>query len=117
MGCLIGALEDRAVDLKHLGAGLNGARLSFTAQIGCYSPDRLMTCLGVIPGSVSPYALINDVERDVTAALDTEMLTLHPLTYHLRSNKMTIAVSPDALLTFLSSLGCEPEIINFAAVT
>ena len=87
MGCLIGALEDRAVDLKHLGAGLNGARLSFC------SPDRLMTCLGVIPGSVSPYILINDVERDVTAALDTEMLTLHPLTYHLLSNKMIIAAT------------------------
>ncbi|WP_323797819.1 prolyl-tRNA synthetase associated domain-containing protein [Nisaea sp.] len=107
---LVVTLEDRPVDLKQLGATLGGARLSFG------SPDRLMTHLGVIPGAVSPYALFNDVGRDVTVVLDKEMLTFDPLNYHPLSNEMTIAVSPDSLVAFLRNLGYEPEILDLAAL-
>ncbi len=104
------ALEDRQIDLKQLGAALGGARLSFG------SPDRLMKYLGVIPGAVSPYALFNDVDRELTVVLDKEMLTFDPLNYHPLSNDMTIAVSPDSLLAFLRNLGYEPDILDFATV-
>jgi Ala-tRNA(Pro) deacylase len=107
---LVVTLEDRPIDLKQLGAALGGARLSFG------SPDRLMTHLGVIPGAVSPYALFNDVGRDVTVVLDKEMLTYDPLNYHPLSNELTIAVSPDSLVAFLRNLGYEPEILDLAAL-
>ena len=78
-------LENRAVDLKHIGAGRGDSRLPFC------SPDRSMTYPGLNSGAVSPYALLNvspcallnDVERDVTVMLDKEMPT--PLPAHLSS--------------------------------
>tara|TARA_R110002012_G_scaffold15851_2_gene62276 strand:- start:218 stop:757 length:540 start_codon:yes stop_codon:yes gene_type:complete len=108
---LVVTLEDRPIDLKQLGAALGGARLSFG------SPDRLMKYLGVIPGAVSPYALFNDAEREVTVVLDKEMLTFDPLNYHPLSNDMTIAVSPASLLAFLRNLGYEPDILDLAGLS
>ena len=51
---LVVALEDRAIDLKQLGEALGAGRLSFG------SPERLRTYLGVEPGSVTPFSVIND---------------------------------------------------------
>src|SRR6478609_1778293 len=61
---LVVALEDRAIDLKRLGDVLGAGRLSFG------SPERLRRHLGVEPGSVTPFALINDPDRQVTLVLD-----------------------------------------------
>ena len=61
---LVVALEDRAIDLKRLGEMLGAGRLSFG------SPERLRRHLGVEPGSVTPFAVINDNERKVTLVLD-----------------------------------------------
>src|SRR5437588_863655 len=54
---LVVTLEDRRVDIKALEARLGAARLSFG------SPDRLLANLGVTPGAVTPFALINDREH------------------------------------------------------
>lgn len=105
---LVVCLEDRRIDLKALGGLLGGARLSFG------SPDRLMRTLGVIPGAVSPFALINDTEASVTVILDAEMMGLSPLNYHPLSNEMTIAVTPDALTTFIRSCGHEPQVLDLS---
>src|SRR5579872_6839621 len=61
---LVVALEDRAIDLKWLGEALGAGRLSFG------SPERLRRQLGVEPGSVTPFALINDSGRQVNLVLD-----------------------------------------------
>ncbi|MBO6561647.1 MAG: prolyl-tRNA synthetase associated domain-containing protein [Nisaea sp.] len=107
---LLVTLEDRPIDLKQLGAAFGGARLSFG------SADRLMTYLGVIPGAVSPFALINDTGREVNVVLDKEMLEFDPLNYHPLSNEMTIAVSPAGLQAFLADLGYAPEILDLGAL-
>ena len=52
-----------------------------------------MRVLGIKPGAVSPFALINDSACSVKVLLDQEMMTLRPLNYHPLSNDMTIAVS------------------------
>src|SRR6476661_7420883 len=54
---LVVAEEDRAVDLKALGAAIGAGRVSFG------SPERLMAHLGVVPGAVTPLGLINDCDR------------------------------------------------------
>src|SRR6478752_4610902 len=88
---LVVALEDRAVDLKRLGEALGAGRLSFG------SPDRLRRHLGVEPGSVTPLAVINDIDHQVTLVLDEGLkgglqgegpINAHPLT-----NAMTSAIS------------------------
>src|SRR6185369_11669678 len=61
---LVVALEDRAIDLKRLGEKLGAGRLSFG------SPERLARYLGVKPGSVTPFAVINDTDHKVTLVLD-----------------------------------------------
>jgi len=103
---LLVCLEDRRVDLKALGARLGAARLSFG------SADRLMRVLGVIPGAVSPFALINDEAVSVTVLLDSEMMAHRPLNYHPLSNDITIAVEPEDLVRFIEACGHRPTTID-----
>lgn len=108
---LVVCLEDRRIDLKALGAKLGGARLSFG------SPDRLMRTLGVIPGAVSPFALINDTEASVTVILDADMMDLSPLNYHPLSNEMTVAVTPGDLIRFIEACGHRPQVVDLSSVS
>src|SRR5215469_17971765 len=62
---LVVALEDRAIDLKWLGEALGAGRLSFG------SPERLRKHLGIEPGSVTPFAVINDASHQVELVLDS----------------------------------------------
>ncbi|NQW10721.1 MAG: prolyl-tRNA synthetase associated domain-containing protein [Alphaproteobacteria bacterium] len=96
---LVVCLEDRRIDLKALGDRLGGARLSFG------SADRLLRVLGVAPGAVSPFALINDTECAVTVVLDRGMLEHRPLNYHPLTNEATIAVQPEDLVRFIEACG------------
>jgi Ala-tRNA(Pro) deacylase len=102
------ALEDRRIDLKSLDAKIGAARLSFG------SAERLWQVLGVRPGAVTPFALINDTARQVRLVLDSGMLAHDPLNYHPLVNDRTIAVSPAGLLAFLRDTGHEPAILNLA---
>jgi Ala-tRNA(Pro) deacylase len=98
--------EDQSVNLKALGVKLDGERLSFG------SPERLMTYLGVIPGAVSPFALINDLQTDINVILDKDMLHLSPLNFHPITNEKTIAIQPDDLLKYIKSCGHQPKILD-----
>jgi Ala-tRNA(Pro) deacylase len=103
---LVVTLEDRPVDIKLLEARLGSARLSFAR------PERLMEVLGVVPGSVTPFALINDAERQVTVILDKQMLEHDPLNYHPLHNAATTAIAPQDLLKFIQSCGHEPRVVE-----
>ena len=104
---LVVTLEDRPIDLKDLGERLGAGRLSFG------SPDRLMRCLGVIPGAVTPFATINDHEGVVQVALDDQMMQQEPLNFHPLDNTKTTAISAEGLLRFLESTGHTPELLIF----
>ena len=106
---LVVALEDRRIDLKKLSDVIGGARLSFG------SADRLMRVLGVIPGSVTPFALINDLACAVDVVLDADMMKLDPLHYHPLSNDMTTAISPADLLAFIAACGHRPRLLDLAS--
>jgi len=103
---LVVMLEERRIDLKKLAARLTAPQLSFG---GAADLQRL---LGVQPGSVTPFALVNDVERLVTPILDAGMLTHDPLNYHPLKNDRTTAVSPDDLLRLLGASGHVPRIVE-----
>jgi Ala-tRNA(Pro) deacylase len=108
---LVVCLEDRPIDLKALGALLGGVRLSFG------SADRLMRVLGVVPGAVSPFALINDTAVEVEVVLDEAMLGHRPLNYHPLVNTTTIAVSPEDLVRFVESCGHTPRVMDLDPAT
>ena len=102
-------LEERRVDLKKLASRhLAAPRFSFGGAADLY---RL---LGVRPGSVTPFALVNDVEHLVTPVLDAAMLDHDPLNYHPLVNDRTTAVAPADLLRFIAACGHMPRIVDLA---
>jgi len=105
---LVVCLEDRRIDLKVLASMLESGRLSFG------SADRLMRYLGVIPGAVSPFAVINDRGRAVRVALDTAVLENAPLNLHPLDNAMTTSIAPRDLLAFLDAEGHQAQLLEFA---
>ena len=108
---LICALGETKVDLKALPPVIGSARLSFG------SPERLYDALGVTPGSVTIFALINDTAHRVKLVLDAELLRCEPINFHPLTNAATTAVSQDGLARFLSALGVEPMTVDFGALT
>lgn len=104
---LVVALEDREIDMKRLRRPIGAAQLSFGR------PELLMELLGVIPGSVTPFGLINDTEIQVRVVLDREMLEHDPLNYHPLTNEATTEIAPDDLVAFVQACGHEPQILDF----
>ncbi len=103
---LVTCLEDRRIDLKALAARLGSGRFSFG------SAQRLMTYLGVEPGAVTPFAVINDRRRAVKMVLDRGVLAAAPVHAHPLVNDMTTSIAPADLLRFLEAEGHPPEIID-----
>ncbi|MBV9557479.1 MAG: prolyl-tRNA synthetase associated domain-containing protein [Pseudolabrys sp.] len=103
---LIVALEDAKIDLKTLHHKLGAARFSFG------SPNLMMDVLGVEPGSVTPFGVINDTEGRVTVVLDRPMMEHTTLNYHPLVNTMTTGISRDDLYKFLESTGHSPRVVQ-----
>lgn len=103
---LVVALEDAHIDLKILHRRIGSGRLSFG------KPELLIETLGVEPGSVTPFALINDTENRVNVVLDAAMLARDPLNYHPLENNATTTIASDDLLTFIKATGHEPVILS-----
>lgn len=107
---LVVAAEDRPIDLKALGEKLGAGRLSFG------SAERLMTYLGVAPGAVTPFALINDRVLRVKPVIDRALLAASPINCHPLTNDMTTALAPQDLLAFIRACGHEPELIDLGPI-
>ncbi len=105
---LVVALEDREIDLKALARHLGAGRFSFAKA------ELLMDALGVAPGAVTPFALINDAGRRVKVVLDKEMMALDLLNYHPLTNEATTTIATKDLLRFMAATGHDPEIVDFA---
>lgn len=102
---LVVALEDAAIDLKSL-----HRRLGATGRFSFGSADLMREMLGVEPGSVTPFALINDTGLRVTAVLDAEMMKHPLLNYHPLVNTMTTTIANSGLLRFIEATGHTPRI-------
>jgi Ala-tRNA(Pro) deacylase len=101
-------LEERRIDLKKLAARLTAPRFSFGGA------DDLHRLLGVRPGSVTPFALLNDVRHLVTPVLDAAMMECDPLNYHPLENDRTTAISAADLLRLIDASGHVPRIVDLA---
>ncbi len=104
---LLVVLEDRPIDLKSLRHALGA-----TGNLSFGQPELLMEVLGVEPGAVTPFALINDTQRRVAVFLDKAMLAVDPLNYHPLSNTQTTAIAPKDLVRFIESCGHAPRTIQ-----
>jgi Ala-tRNA(Pro) deacylase len=107
---LISALGDTAIDLKRLHTVIGSGRLSFG------SPELMAQTLGVTPGSVTAFGLINDVDRRVRFVLDAALAQADPVNFHPLSNDATTAAPTAGLLRFCAELGVTPMIVDFDAM-
>ena len=103
---LVVAEEDKRIDLKALGEKLGAGKLSFG------SPDRLLRYLGVLPGAVTPFGIVNDKDGKVKVVLDRDLMAFNPVNAHPLVNTMTTALSPQDLVKFLESEGHKPDLLD-----
>jgi len=98
--------EDREIDLKDLAARLGAGRLSFG------SADRLMKYLGVVPGAVTPFAVINDKGSHVSVVLDRTLRAAESLNFHPLENTMTTNIGVNDFIRFLETENHAPRFIE-----
>lgn len=105
---LIVCLEESQIDLKAAPARIGSRRLSFG------KPELLREVLGVEPGSVTPFGLINDTTQRVNVVLDAAMMRHERLNYHPLQNTATTTIAAADLLRFLRACGHEPRVVAVA---
>jgi Ala-tRNA(Pro) deacylase len=104
---LVTAVENTRIDLKQLHGIIGGSgRLSFA------SADQMMEHLGVSPGSVTAFAVMNDSTGAVTLVLDERLKSFSHINCHPLINTMTTAVRYDDLLRFFVETSHVPLILN-----
>jgi Ala-tRNA(Pro) deacylase len=107
---LISAEGHAQIDLKRLHTVIGSARLSFgNAQL-------MEETLGVTPGSVTAFGLINDTERRVRFVLDRTLAEAEQVNFHPLTNTATTTIGRDGFRTFLAALGIEPLVVDFVAM-
>jgi Ala-tRNA(Pro) deacylase len=107
---LVTALEEREIDLKAL-----KRRLGAQGSLSFGSPELLQEVLGVRPGAVTPFGVVNDRAGLASVVLDKGVLESAPVNAHPLRNDMTTAVSPDGLLRFLEAENHPPALLDFSA--
>lgn len=81
-------LEDsKQADLKKLSKQLGSTPLSFASE------ERLGKYLGLKPGSVSPFGLINDSDKCVRVIIDNDILKAEKVGFHPNLNTATLVIS------------------------
>ena len=103
---LVTVEEDAVVDLKTIHT-LIGAR----GRVSFGKPERLMQFLGVLPGSVTAFGVINDSGHRVRMVLDESLLRHDIINAHPLRNDATTSIGRDDLVRFLQSTGHEPLIV------
>jgi len=90
---------EKDADLRRLVKAVGDDRLSFG------SPERLMKYLGVTPGSVSPFGLINDESHAVRVIVDADLRQAERLIFHPNLNTASVSVSLADFERFLAAVG------------
>jgi Ala-tRNA(Pro) deacylase len=107
---LISAEGEAVIDLKRLHTVIGAARLSFgNAQL-------MAETLGVTPGSVTAFGLINDAGRRVRFVLDRTLAEAAQVNFHPLTNTATTTISQAGFRTFLAAVGVEPLVVDFQAM-
>ena len=96
---LVVLTASKKADLKAVADQIGDGKLSFA------SPERLMTHLGLTPGSVSPFGLINDREHVVRVVLDRDFQQSTRLAFHPNINTLTLTIAAGDFARFLASCG------------
>ncbi|GAA0641567.1 prolyl-tRNA synthetase associated domain-containing protein [Brevundimonas lenta] len=108
---LISARQDTVIDLKRAPNTIGSDKLSFGNE------GLLYETLGLTPGSVTAFGLINDADRRVTFVLDKALWDADLVNFHPLTNTATTAIGQDDFRRFLSLLGREPIVVDFSTLS
>ncbi len=98
--------HQRQLDIHDLEKRLRQGKLTFA------SDQRLMKYLKLTPGSVSPFGLINDIEKHVHLFIDEKLNESERLAFHPNINTATLVISRSDFIRFLDHIGNSYEFIN-----
>jgi Ala-tRNA(Pro) deacylase len=107
---LISAADATLIDLKRLDKVIGSARLSFG------SAELMEEALGVTPGSVTAFALINDPAHRVRFVLDRTLAEAAKVNFHPLINTATTTVDAAGFRRFLAALAVTPLVVDFQAM-
>jgi Ala-tRNA(Pro) deacylase len=96
---LVVITASKKADLRAVADQIGDGKLSFA------SPERLLAHLGLTPGSVSPFGLINDADHSVRVVLDRDFTQSSRLAFHPNINTSTFTIAAADFARFLTSCG------------
>ncbi|HEV2506684.1 MAG TPA: prolyl-tRNA synthetase associated domain-containing protein [Mesorhizobium sp.] len=102
--------EDAEVDLKQIHHLIGAA-----SKVSFGKPEKLLELLGVIPGAVTVFGLINDSEKQVRIVLDAPLMENSVINAHPLTNDATTSISSGDLIRFIEATGHEPVILKVSA--
>lgn len=102
--------EEAVVDLKQI-HHLIGA----SSRVSFGKPEMLMELLGVVPGAVTVFGLINDTAHRVTLVLDAALMENDVINAHPLTNEATTSIAAADLIRFARATGHEPVILKVSA--
>lgn len=97
---------ERTLAIRDLEQRLRQGKLSFASE------ERMERWLGLRPGSVSPFGLINDPERHVHLFLDANLRDVPAYSFHPNDNRATVVIRREEFLRYLAAVGNSYEFIE-----
>ena len=103
---LLSIEENISLDLKKISEPLNSKKLSFA------NSKYLKSIMGIEPGSVSPFALINDQEKKIKFFLDQSLASKDIVNFHPLINTATVSIKSNDLIQFIGGIHNPVNILN-----
>lgn len=98
---LIVTLDEKAINLKEVRSKIGSTALSFASE------QRLMNVLKLVPGSVNPFAAVNDENKVVQVFIDKDLLNGELLNFHPNVNYKTVTISLEDLKKYFEYINVE----------
>ncbi|MEE4260571.1 MAG: prolyl-tRNA synthetase associated domain-containing protein [Bacteroidales bacterium] len=93
-------------NIRSLEQKLKQGKLTFGSE------KRLMKYLGVKPGSVSPFGLINDIDHHVHLFLDQQLQSAKKISFHPNDNTASLVLSYPDFIKYLNHIGNTYDFID-----
>ena len=94
------------MDIHDMEHRLHQGKLSFASE------ERMMRYLGVRPGSVSLFTLVNDQNHEVTLFVDKYLLEAEKVSFHPNDNRASLVITRDDMMKFIQQIGNPYEIVE-----
>lgn len=105
---LLVLVASKKADLKTVAGQVGDGKLSFA------SPERLQASLGLLPGSVSPFGLVNDAAHAVRVVVDRDLRTVARVSFHPNINTRTLVLSRPDFERFLAASGNPVQFVTIS---